>query len=122
MPLIYNLTLQNTNCTKGESFFKKIHFFIADITNSFCFRFCFNNEHVVTSSASGIDAYAACPSDDLLWPEGSVSLPIPDDFRKIWKCRCPTICIHNDCEDACPECNILKDNKFDFMGNDYNNE
>ncbi len=92
------------------------------ILTPFCFRFCFERGHIVSSSAKGTDTYAPRPHDEYLWPEGSVPLPMPDwkGFWKIWKRRCPHIRVRKVCEDTCPECYILK-HKFRFVGNNNNN-
>jgi hypothetical protein len=85
-------------------------------------RFRFEHGHVVTTSATSIDTFSPCPYNELLWPEDSIPLPVPDwkGFWKIWKHDCPHIRIRNACEDTCLECYVLK-HKFRFMGKNNTN-
>ena len=64
-----------------------------------------------------LGTFSPRPHCDYLWPETSITLPVPDwsSFRLVWKRKCPKVKIRNICEDTCPECYVLK-NKFRFLG------
>jgi hypothetical protein len=55
------------------------------------------------------------PVDDLLWPQGSVRLPVPSwkSFLDIWNRFCSNVRIRKQYEDTCPECYVLS-NEFQF--------
>ncbi len=80
---------------------------------------CFDRGHVLLASAKGsygkLEDFSPCPYDELLWPEGSETLPVVpwSVFHQIWKEKLPKLKIHNWCEDTCPKCFVLK-NLFKF--------
>ena len=82
-------------------------------------KFCFERGHVLLASSKGsygkLEDFAPRPYDELLWPEGSETLPVVpwSVFHQIWKEKLPKLKIRNRCEDTCPECFVLK-NRFKF--------
>lgn len=77
-------------------------------------EYCFSRGYKIKSNAKGsyglISQYELRDFDDLLWPEGSVPLPVCSwkDFLHIWKTELPTLKIRNQCEDTCGECTRIK--------------
>jgi hypothetical protein len=62
-----------------------------------------------------MESYTPRPVDNLLWPEGSVRLPVPSgkSFHDIWKHSCSNVHIRKHCKDTCLECFVLS-NRFHY--------
>lgn len=73
-------------------------------------EYCFSRGYKVKADAKGsygkMQQYEERAIDDMLWPEGSVPLPVCSwkDFLKLWKQHFPQLSIRNPCEDTCGEC------------------
>jgi hypothetical protein len=88
-------------------------------------QFCYEQGHVAVATAKGsfgrVDEFRPHPNDDVLWPEGSESLPVlpwSTFFFQIWKDKLPKLWIHNSCKDTCP-CFILQ-NHFRYKSEKAN--
>ncbi len=116
--LIFLHTSQKGSCTKGKCFFQFFFFYLYFSNPSF-HRFCFERGHILSATAAGsygcMESYTPRPVDNLLWPEGSVRLPVPSwkSFHDIWKRSCSNVRIRKHCEDTCPECFVLS-NRFRY--------
>ena len=88
-------------------------------------QYCYSRGYKVKASAKGsygkTEGYEVRPIDDILWPEGSVSLPVCSwkDFLVIWKVNLPKLTIRNPCEDTCGDCvkirNSLSNNNISLL-------
>ena len=116
--LIFLHTSQKGSCTKGKCFFQFFFIYLYFSNPSF-HRFCFERGHILSATAAGsygcMESYTPRPVDNLLWPEGSVRLPVPSwkSFHDIWKRSCSNVRIRKHCEDTCPECFVLS-NRFRY--------
>ena len=73
-------------------------------------EYCFSRGYQVKANATGsygkVSNYALRCYEDLLWPEGSIPLPVCSwkGFLSIWKEEFSYMKIRNPCEDTCAEC------------------
>jgi hypothetical protein len=73
-------------------------------------EYCFSRGYQVKSNATGsygkVSSYPIRAYDDLLWPEGSQTLPVCSwkGFLSTWKEEFSYMKIRNPCEDTCAEC------------------
>jgi len=83
-------------------------------------QYCYSRGYKVKASAKGscgkTEGYEVRPIDDVLWPEGSVPLPVCSwkDFHVIWKVHLPKLSIRNPCEDTCGDCVKIR-NSFKYL-------
>jgi hypothetical protein len=94
-------------------------FLLFYFSNPLFLRFCFERGHILSATASGncccMESYSLRLVDNLLWPEGSVSLPVPSrkSFHDVWKHSCSNVHIPEQCKDTYPECFVLS-NRFHY--------
>jgi hypothetical protein len=73
-------------------------------------EYCFSRGYQVKATHKGsygkVSNYAIRCYDDLLWPEGTIPLPVCSwkGFLSIWKEEFSYMKIRNPCEDTCAEC------------------
>jgi hypothetical protein len=83
-------------------------------------EYCFSRGHKVKANAKGSygksSLYPPRAIDEILWPAGSVALPVCcwKDFLWIWKAEFPKLKIRNPCEDTCGECHRIR-NSFRML-------
>lgn len=83
-------------------------------------QYCFSRGYVIKPTAKGsygsVEDYERRPFDDILWPEGTMSLPVCcwKSFLQIWKNNFPHLTIRNPCEDTCGDCFKIR-NSFKIL-------